>query len=87
MHSAQFQEPLPNVPVKKQDIKKAIEMFNSQTKEEKLKSLINLAKIIDKIPTVLSEDFPTTLPVDVRKAMEKINPSLPMEASFFAAFF
>ncbi|MDR1366876.1 MAG: hypothetical protein LBJ13_03150 [Puniceicoccales bacterium] len=77
MHSARLQEPLSNVTVSKQDIKKSIEDFNNQTKEEKLKTLINLAKIIDKIPMEAGQDLPLTLPQNVRKAIEKIRPSLP----------
>jgi hypothetical protein len=65
MHSARLQQPLSNVPIKKQDLKKAIEMFNSQTKEAKPISLITLAKIMDKIPTAVSEDFPTAVPPNV----------------------
>jgi hypothetical protein len=65
MHSARLQEPLPNVPVTKQDLKKAIEMFNSQTKEGKLRHLITLAKIMEKMPTAVSEDFPTAVPTNV----------------------
>jgi hypothetical protein len=56
-----------------------MEMFNKQTKEEKLKSLSNLAKIIDKMPTGVSEDFPVALPPNVRKALEKMRSSLPKE--------
>ncbi|MDR0418263.1 MAG: hypothetical protein LBH08_02420 [Puniceicoccales bacterium] len=77
MHSAQLQEPLPNVVVSKQDIKKAIENFNNQTKEKKLKNLINLAKIINKIPMEVSQNFPLTLPPNVQKAIEKMRPLLP----------